>query len=50
VVAHVVGTEEDPQRLAAQERTLRELDVIVCPSNRLAAATARELARGRDER
>ncbi len=50
VVAHVVGTAEDPQRLAAQERTLRELDVIVCPSNRLAAATARELARGRDAR
>ena len=46
VVAHVVGTDEDPQRLTAQEATLRALDVILCPSNRLAALTARGLARG----
>lgn len=46
VVAHVVGTEDDPQGLAAQEGALRALDVIVCPSNRLAARTALALARG----
>jgi FdrA protein len=46
VVAHVVGTEDDPQGLAAQENALRELDVIVCASNRLAARTALALARG----
>lgn len=47
VVAHVVGTDEDPQRLSAQERALRELGVITCASNRLAAETARALAGGR---
>jgi FdrA protein len=46
VVAHVVGTEDDPQGLAAQEDALRGLDVIVCASNRLAAQTALALARG----
>lgn len=46
VVAHVVGTEDDPQGLAAQEDALRKLDVIVCPSNRLAARAALTLARG----
>lgn len=45
VVAHVVGTEDDPQRLADQEDTLRAIDVIVCESNRLAALTALALAR-----
>jgi hypothetical protein len=48
VVAHVVGTEDDPQRLSAQERMLREHDVIVCPSNRRAALMARNLAGGSD--
>jgi FdrA protein len=46
VVAHVVGTENDPQGLTAQEEALRELDVIVCGTNRLAAQTALCLARG----
>jgi FdrA protein len=46
VVAHVVGTEDDPQGLAAQEDTLRGLEVLVCASNRLAAQTALALARG----
>jgi succinyl-CoA synthetase alpha subunit len=47
VVAHVVGTDEDPQGLAAQEATLRRAGVHVCPTNRLAAELARDLARGR---
>lgn len=46
VVAHVVGTDDDPQRLREQERTLREVGVIVCPTNRLAAQVTRELAGG----
>ena len=40
VVAHVVGTERDPQDLARQEETLRKRGVVVCASNRLAALTA----------
>lgn len=44
-VAHIVGTDEDPQRLDAQEATLREAGVLVCPTNRAAAALARALAR-----
>jgi FdrA protein len=44
VVAHVVGTDDDPQRLGAQERALRDLGVVVCASNRLAAETARALS------
>jgi succinyl-CoA synthetase alpha subunit len=47
VVAHVVGTDQDPQGLAAQEEALRALGAVVCPSNRLAAKVARELAAGR---
>ena len=46
VVAHVVGTDDDPQRLSAQETTLREAGVLVCPTNRLAAQLARELCDG----
>jgi FdrA protein len=46
VVAHVVGTDEDPQGLAAQERALRDAGALVCPTNRLAAELARELAGG----
>ena len=46
VVAHVVGTDQDPQGLEKQEQTLRDLGAIVCPSNRVAAATARSLAEG----
>lgn len=44
VVAHVVGTDEDPQRLSAQEKTLRAVGVIVCASNRIAAEVARGIA------
>jgi hypothetical protein len=43
VVAHVVGTDDDPQRLTAQEAKLREAGVLVCPTNRLAAQVARGL-------
>src|SRR5213593_3362551 len=48
VVAHVVGTDEDPQGLERQEEELRKLGVIVCASNRIAAETARAIAEGRD--
>ena len=46
VVAHVVGTEDDPQTLSGQEHILREAGAIVCSTNRRAALTARALARG----
>ena len=48
IVAHVVGTDEDPQGLERQEEELRKLGVIVCASNRIAAETARAIAEGRD--
>ena len=48
VVAHVVGTDQDPQGLERQEKSLRELGAIVCASNRIAAETARAIAEGRD--
>jgi len=44
VVAHVVGTERDPQNLARQEETLAKRGVVVCATNRLAALTARAIA------
>jgi len=47
VVAHVVGTDEDPQGLAGQEAKLRRAGARVCPTNRLAAELARDLVRGR---
>jgi FdrA protein len=47
VIAHVVGTDEDPQGLGTQERTLRDAGALVCPTNRLAAARARERVGGR---
>jgi FdrA protein len=46
-VAHVVGTDEDPQGLADQEGKLRRAGAHVCPTNRLAAELARDLMRGR---
>ena len=49
VVAHVVGTDRDPQDVARQEEILRKRGVTVCASNRLAALTARAMARGRDD-
>ena len=48
IVAHVVGTDEDPQGLERQEEELRKLGVIACASNRIAALTARAIAEGRD--
>jgi FdrA protein len=48
IVAHVVGTDEDPQGLERQEGELGKLGVIVCASNRIAAETARAIAEGRD--
>jgi FdrA protein len=50
VVAHVVGTDEDPQGLADQEGKLRQAGARVCPTNRLAAELARDLVRGRRAR
>jgi FdrA protein len=47
VVAHVVGTDADPQGLAAQEEKLRKAGARVCQTNRLAAEFARDLAGGR---
>ena len=47
VVAHVVGTDADPQGLADQEGKLRKAGARVCPTNRLAAELARDLVRGR---
>jgi len=47
VVAHVVGTDEDPQGLEEQEAKLQKAGARVCPTNRLAAELARDLARGR---
>jgi len=46
VVAHVVGTDDDPQGLGRQEKSLRDLGAVVCASNRRAAETARTLAGG----
>lgn len=43
LVAHVVGTERDPQGLAAQERALGALGVRVTPSNAAAARLAAAL-------
>jgi FdrA protein len=49
VVAHVVGTDDDPQGLSRQEAALHARGVSVCPSNRAAALTALGLAEGRRE-
>jgi FdrA protein len=46
VVVHVVGTDEDPQGLADQEGKLRKAGARVCPTSRLAAELARDLAGG----
>jgi FdrA protein len=47
VVAHVVGTDGDPQGLGVQENALRKVGAIVCASNRIAAQTARDIAEAR---
>jgi len=44
LLAHVVGTQQDPQRVADQERKLREAGVIVLPTNALMAITAAMIA------
>lgn len=44
VVAAVCGTDSDPQNLSAQERKLRELGVVVMPTNAQAARLAGLLA------
>jgi FdrA protein len=41
VIAHVCGTDEDPQDAARQEETLREAGVHVAPTNAAAARLAR---------
>jgi FdrA protein len=46
VVAHVVGTDEDPQGLVEQEAKLRKAGAVVCPTNRQAAELARRLLGG----
>jgi FdrA protein len=47
VVAHLVGTDADPQGLAGQTDKLRRAGVRVCATNRVAAELARDLVRGR---
>jgi FdrA protein len=39
VIAHVCGTENDPQDVRRQEAMLREAGVIVAPTNAAAART-----------
>ena len=45
VVATVVGTESDPQKLTEQEEKLREAGVVVMPSNAQAVAVAGLIAK-----
>jgi FdrA protein len=45
-VAHVVGTDDDPQRLSHQEAKLQAAGLLVCPTNRIAAELARGCAGG----
>src|SRR5262249_37761235 len=40
VIAHVCGTDEDPQNASAQQKTLRAAGAIVAPSNAAAARLA----------
>jgi hypothetical protein len=44
VVASVCGTDEDPQRLGAQEARLREAGLLLAPSNAAAARVAAAIA------
>jgi FdrA protein len=43
VIAHVCGTDADPQNASRQEATLREAGVIVAPTNAAAARLARRV-------
>ncbi|HWO71816.1 MAG TPA: protein FdrA [Actinomycetota bacterium] len=49
VVAHVVGTERDPQGLAGQERALQEAGCILAPTSARAALLAAAVALRRPE-
>jgi hypothetical protein len=44
ILAHVVGSEEDPQIASAQEDLLRKLGVIVLPTNATMAVSAAMIA------
>src|SRR5665213_127381 len=44
VIAFVCGTEDDPQRLSAQQATLREAGALVAPNSTAAAMLAGEIA------
>jgi len=44
VLAHVVGTDKDPQKVKEQEDKLRNVGVIVLPTNALMAMTAAMIA------
>jgi FdrA protein len=46
VVAHVLGTEEDPQVLSRQEAALADAGVVVRPTNAGAAGLAARIAGG----
>jgi FdrA protein len=46
IVAHVVGTDADPQDLSHQESRLRSVGAHVCASNYAAAVAASQLAAG----
>jgi hypothetical protein len=43
VIASVTGTEQDPQRLDAQRRTLEDAGCVVMPSNYQAAMLAKRI-------
>jgi FdrA protein len=49
VVAHVVGTERDPQGLAGQERALEDAGCILAPTSARAALLAAAVALRRPE-
>jgi len=43
VIAHVCGTDRDPQDAARQEAVLRDAGVVVAPTNAAAARLARRV-------
>jgi FdrA protein len=45
VIAHVCGTDRDPQDASRQEAALREAGVVVAPTNAAAARLARSVVR-----
>jgi FdrA protein len=45
VIAHVCGTDDDPQDASRQESTLREAGVVVAPTNAAAARLAKRAVR-----